>query len=512
MSEKIYALLLRLNPSRFRAEYGDEALQLFRDRARDERGFFPTLRLWFDLLADLAISVPSEYFHAQPAFMVSSARQHLDGAPSFFLLENESPRLGAVFFGGMLSLLALGAVSLLNGHGGSYRPLSAWLAQSQHRNSAPSSALERVAPQSSGDAKQKTLVSRPPTTPASALIEGDAKPGSFQSTLLLVLRRFRFLQPQALQPRPQGAASAMVESMELDVAERRRVIDATIANLKQHYVDLVVARKMADALLAHEKSGDDDRATNGTAFAGLLTKQIRDVSQDMHVEVVYSQDPLPEHPHEPTAEDLARYRKAMEQQHCMFEKVEVLPHNIGYMKLNFFSDTSVCQSTATAAMAALNHVDTVIFDLRDNTGGFPSMVALIASYLFDHPEYMYNPREAPALQSWTPSPVPGNRLADKPVYVLTSASTWSGAEQFSYDLKMLRRATLVGETTRGGAHAGVFHRIDDHFGMGIPEVRPINPFGKADWEGTGVEPDVKVKAADALETAKDLTESKLRKR
>jgi C-terminal processing protease CtpA/Prc len=125
---------------------------------------------------------------------------------------------------------------------------------------------------------------------------------------------------------------------------------------------------------------------------------------------------------------------------------------------------------------------------------------------------MYNPRETPTQQSWTQSPVPGNRLADKPVYVLTSASTWSGAEQFSYDLKMLKRVTIVGETTRGGADAGVFHRIDDHFGIGIPEVRAINPFSKTDWEGTGVEPDVKVKAANALETAEKLAESKLLKK
>jgi C-terminal processing protease CtpA/Prc len=96
--------------------------------------------------------------------------------------------------------------------------------------------------------------------------------------------------------------------------------------------------------------------------------------------------------------------------------------------------------------------------------------------------------------------------------VLTSGSTWSAAEQFSYNLKMLKRATLVGETTRGGAHAGVFHRIDDHFGMGIPETRIVNPFGKADWEGTGVEPDVKVKAADALQTALQLAQGKLHRR
>jgi retinol-binding protein 3 len=137
------------------------------------------------------------------------------------------------------------------------------------------------------------------------------------------------------------------------------------------------------------------------------------------------------------------------------------------------------------------------------------MVMLIAAYLFDHPEYMYNPREAPTERLWTRSPVVGSRLADKPVYVLISGITWSGAEQFSYDLKMLKRATLVGERTRGGAHAGVFYRIDDHFGVGIPEVKAVNPFSKTDWEGVGVEPDVKVEAAEALAVAVRLAEGRL---
>jgi C-terminal processing protease CtpA/Prc len=139
------------------------------------------------------------------------------------------------------------------------------------------------------------------------------------------------------------------------------------------------------------------------------------------------------------------------------------------------------------------------------------MVMLMAAYLFDHPEYLYNPRENTTEKCWTRSPIPGNRLADKSAYLLTSSRTLSGAEQFSYDLKMLKRATLVGEKTGGAAHSGVWHRIDAHFGMGIPETRPINPFSKADWEGTGVEPDVNVKAADALETAEKLAQSRLKK-
>jgi hypothetical protein len=301
----------------------------------------------------------------------------------------------------------------------------------------------------------------------------------------------------------------VADDAHLDAAERRRVVDGVIRNLKEHYVDKDVAQKMADALLAREKNGDDNAITEGGSFAELLTRQLREVSHDLHLEVVYSRDRLPDHPGTPTAESLANYRRALERENCTFETVKILPHNIGYLKLNSFPDVSICRSTAVSAMASVNRADAVIFDLRDNRGGDPEMVMLISAYLFDHPEYMYSPREAPTERLWTRSPVAGNRLADKPVYVLTSGTTWSGAEQFSYDLKMLKRATLVGEKTRGGAHAGVFYRIDDHFGMGIPEVKAVNPFSKIDWEGVGVEPDVKVKAADALEAAERLAEGKL---
>jgi hypothetical protein len=298
--------------------------------------------------------------------------------------------------------------------------------------------------------------------------------------------------------------------VKLDAAERRRVVDAVIKNIKRFYFNPRVAQETGDALSARENRGEYDTVATGEALADLLTRQIRVVSHDVHLEVVYSEDPLPDAPREPTPQMLEDYRRAMQRENCTFETVKVLPQNIGYVKLNAFPDPSVCQATARRVMASLNQVDAIIIDLRDNGGGSGEMVSLIAGYLFDHPEFLYDPRTNPTLQSWT-QPVPGNRLADKPVYILTSGATISAAEQFTYDLKMLKRATVVGETTHGSAHAGVFHRIDDHFGMGIPRMESINPFSKADWEGTGVEPDVKTKTADALEAALKLAQSKLRK-
>jgi C-terminal processing protease CtpA/Prc len=99
------------------------------------------------------------------------------------------------------------------------------------------------------------------------------------------------------------------------------------------------------------------------------------------------------------------------------------------------------------------------------------------------------------------------------VYILTSAATASAAEQFCYDLKMLKRATLVGEKTRGAAHSGAFHRIDEHFGIALTEANPVNPFSnERDWEGKGIEPDVKVNATDALRKAQELLQAPARRR
>jgi hypothetical protein len=530
MSEKVYALLLRLFPSRFREAYRDEALQLFRDRARDEKGFLPRIRLWLDLFADLTVSVPHQYFYAEPELLGASGQQ-LGGTPSFYFLSEAAPRAGALFLGTLLSLAALLTFSSLLNQGGRHRQRSATARQRQRAAAPLSSASAPSAPQSASDTNSPgagedepvASTSGPSASTATPFNAAQVKWGDSRSTALP--RQEASLSPQPSIPQLGRTASSTqpaqddanptittaVQNERLDAQERQHVLDSAIANLKQHYVYPDVAQKMADALRTHEKRGDDDATTDGEAFADLLTMQMRDVSHDMHLELVYSRSPLPQPRTEPTPEDLARYRAAMNQENCTFEKVEVLPRNIGYLKLNSFPDPSVCRSTARTAMASLNQADTLIFDLRDNRGGEPDMVALMAAYLFDHPEYWYNPRENTTQQSWTLSPVPGNRLADKPVYVLTSARTFSGAEQFCYDLKMLKRATLVGETTGGAAHAGVFHRIDDHFGMGIPETKPINPFSKTDWAETGVEPDVKVKAGDALATAVKLAESKQKK-
>lgn len=313
-----------------------------------------------------------------------------------------------------------------------------------------------------------------------------------------------------LEARPcivlQVAAQA---ASEVTAAERHRIIEAVAASLKQHYFDKEAAQSTAGALLAHEEAGDYNALTDGAAFAAAIARHLTAASGDVHFTMEYTRNKFPDFSQPPPAEARARYRAAMEQINCAFEKVEIRANQVGYMKLNAFPDTAACRGPAESAMAALNHARAVIFDLRDNRGGYPNMVVFLASYLFDHPEYMFNPRDAITKESWTHSPVAGSLLADKPVYILTSSRTYSGAEQFSFDLKMLKRATLVGEATGGAAHANVLHNLDDHFAVGIPEHRPVNPFSDKDWAVTGIEPNVKVKAVDALATAEKLAAAQL---
>src|SRR6202043_391552 len=190
-------------------------------------------------------------------------------------------------------------------------------------------------------------------------------------------------------------------------------------------------------------------------------------------------------------------------------KGEILPNNIWYIKFDGFMDASFCGPTVVAAMGFVAHTDAIIFDLRQNGGGQPAMVTLIASYLFDKPTHLidiYNRKEDSTTQNWTSSYLPGPRLAKIPVFVLTSKGTFSGAEEFAFDLKNQKRATIVGETTGGGAHPVSGHPVGDYFMVAVPFAKSLDPVTKTNWEGTGVEPDIKVATDDALATAARLAQ------
>jgi len=308
--------------------------------------------------------------------------------------------------------------------------------------------------------------------------------------------------------------NATAADFRIDGAERTRVVLGAISSLNEYYVFPDVATKMGDTVQARLKRGDYDSMTNGLAFASRLTDDFQSVSHDKHLRVNFSAGRIPDGPRAPTSDMLAQQRRQMERVNCGFVKVEQLPGNIGYLKFNMFASPDMCGATASAAMNFLANTDALIVDMRDNGGGDPNMVRYVSSYLFStrtHLNDLWNRKSGQTEEFWTLDTVPGKHFGgEKPVYVLTSSRTFSGAEEFSYNLKMLKRATIIGETTGGGAHPVSGRRIDDHFIIGVPGARAINPISKTNWEGVGVEPDVKVAAADALTTAQKMATEKVK--
>ena len=201
-----------------------------------------------------------------------------------------------------------------------------------------------------------------------------------------------------------------------------------------------------------------------------------------------------------------------------FNRVERLRGNVGYLELFSFEPPEFAGAVAAAAMQFLAHTSALIIDLRHNRGGSASMVALLTSYLLPpypalHLTDLQWPQkdgiENSTQQSWTLPYVEGPRYLDKPVYILIGPETFSAAEEFAYNLKHLKRAVIVGETTAGGANPGAGFRLHDHFWMFIPTGQAISSVTGENWEGSGVLPDFKVPTELSLKTAQLLAFKKL---
>jgi hypothetical protein len=297
-----------------------------------------------------------------------------------------------------------------------------------------------------------------PTTALGNLLVKDGQPPKVESFGLRAI-------PPGVEP---------VE-VKVDAALRKRVIDGIDSELREYYIDPEVAKQMAQALAAHEDAGDYKSITDGDVFAQRLTTDLQAVSHDKHLRVNFNPFKMSDRKG-PSPEDIARMEQQAKHNNCAFRKVEILPGNIGYVKFDGFMAAEPCAPTVVAAMGFVTHTDAIIFDLRENGGGDPAMVTFIASFLFDKPTHLndlYNRQENSTHQYWTLPYVPGERLAKQPVFVLTSKGTFSGAEEFAYDLKNQKRATIVGETTGGGAHPVAGHLVADYFMVGVPFAKAI---------------------------------------
>ena len=300
----------------------------------------------------------------------------------------------------------------------------------------------------------------------------------------------------------------IAQDQPLNKEYKQEVIEKLSQLMNDFYVYPEVAKETSVHLKSELKAGHFDEISSNDAFASALTSAVQSVNKDKHMRI-WAERPYeaPENsPERMLEEHLGRMDRSRSANYG-FTEVKILDGNVGYLDLRGFAGLENGKAVADAYMKLMSRTDAIIIDVSKNGGGSPRMVQYLCSYFFDekvHLNSLYWREEDFTEEFWTLDEVGGSRMPDVPLFVITSNRTFSGAEEFSYNMQTQKRATLIGQTTGGGANPGGGRRINDKLSVFIPTGRAINPITKTSWEGVGVVPEVETTPEDAFTQAHSL--------
>jgi len=328
--------------------------------------------------------------------------------------------------------------------------------------------------------------------------------------------------PSLLMLTVAAAIASPPPAEELNNAARLEVVDTLVAKLNTNYVFPDKARQAEAVLRQRQREGKYDGITDGKQLAKQLSDDIQGVVHDKHMSVDFSARPVPSDdtippPPQTRAEWEKQVTPAVLQRvlssNLGIEKVDHLSPRIGYLQISMFGPVFLVGEKLATAMNELADTDGLIIDLRNNGGGGGDSVALLTSYFFDERTRLNDTWERSTgitTQYWTQDKLDGKRYGGKkPVFLLADANTKSAAEAFAYTMQTLKRATVIGERTWGGAHAARPYRLGEHFYAVIPSRRTISQITGTNWEGVGVIPDIAATPDNALAVARDLMQRRL---
>jgi hypothetical protein len=320
------------------------------------------------------------------------------------------------------------------------------------------------------------------------------------------LLEFTFDQPGAPRISVADDGSLAVEQL-----SGREIVTKALELLRANYVFPEQAGQAATAIEARLEAGEYDDLDEIT-LTERLTRDLQEITGDRHLRVVLGGGAGPRRqrigePEEPKDHEARRLamRRIGRLDNFGIRQVERLDGNVGYLDVRRVAVPANAGPAIGAAMELVAGTYALIIDLRHNGGGAPEGVVFWCSYLLDeqptHLNDIFHADTGETRQFWALPYVPGTRYLDRPVYVLTSGHTFSGGEDFAYTLQALGRATVVGETTGGGAHPTRGFPISAAVHIGIPFARSVNPVTGTNWQGTGVVPDVPADAERAYDVA-----------
>ena len=293
---------------------------------------------------------------------------------------------------------------------------------------------------------------------------------------------------------------------------KKQIIDSLYKKLEEYYIRPKANAAINKKLNENLKKGLYKNILTPNEFALKLSTDLVDASKDLHFRVMYdpswaeSQKNIKEKVTQQKikAEELAEAKK----KNFGFVQSKILEGNIGYLEFNYFEDPAIASETAASTMQFLSNTDALIIDLRKNNGGVMEMGQFISSYFFSNKElplykyyYYEEKRKKIEREMWLLPSVPGKRLDEIPIYILTSGGTFSAAEWMTYSLQNLKRAIIVGEKTAGGAHPITRTVLADGLSVNIPFGEVKDPITNMDFEGKGVMPDIICKSEEAVNTS-----------
>jgi hypothetical protein len=300
-------------------------------------------------------------------------------------------------------------------------------------------------------------------------------------------------------------------------AERRRdvavspsardsVIGQIITLVRRNYADSTAGQRMAGALERRWRAGEYSRLDSAAGLVGALSSHLQAVQADAHLRVDYFVVPRPMRAPAGTAaqENIEARRRMAARRSFGFERVERLPGNVAFVNLRTFEPTSIGKPALDAAMQLASGADALILDLRQNGGGYGDMVGAILAYFLAAGTATSDGYDRPSgrtTRATVPARPGGPIFQSTPLFILTSRRTFSAAEALAYTLQARGRATIVGETTRGGANPVQVFQLSPHFALFLPTGRVTDLVTRANWEGSGVSPDVPTDAAGAFTAA-----------
>ena len=301
-------------------------------------------------------------------------------------------------------------------------------------------------------------------------------------------------------------AGQAVPTDSIDERVRKDVLEGLARELDARYAIPDMGKKLAATIKAKQRANAYKRITNGPEFARVLTDDLLSVAHDKHLSVNFSFAPLPQQGPPGLPPELRKMNGGI-------TEVRILDGNVGYMKLYAVLPLELARGAVTAAFAFVHNTDALIIDNRFNGGGDPNTVALYISYLSEGAPYVVNTfhwRKGNRVEEFKTTDLGDLTYGSKkPVFVLTGQGTFSGGEELSYDLQVLKRALVVGEVTGGGANPGGPVPLGHQFVVNMPSGQAVNPVTGTSWEGLGVKPDIPVPTAAALSQAHRLAIERL---